>query len=124
MKTEPNGPKRWEKFDFELACAELCGKGHYSMRRIFKIVSQKNSMPGMPPGIFLFVPNCGKEDDPNKDKGLDIEISQRAEEFSTSFKSAVESTVATERTLTFNHIGFETGSVTLSANSKMSWIIW
>ncbi len=37
---EPNGPKRWEKFEFELACAELCGKGHYSMRRVVRIVPQ------------------------------------------------------------------------------------
>ena len=38
---DPNGPKRWEKFDYELACAELCGKGHYSMRRVLKVVSQE-----------------------------------------------------------------------------------
>ena len=118
-KTEPNGPKRWEKFDFELACAELCGKGHYSMRRIFKIVSQEEFDAWYATQESFYLSQIrGKEDDPNKDKVLDIEISQRAEEFSTSFKSAVESTVATERTLTFNHIGFETGSATLSANSK------
>ena len=33
---EPDGPQRWELFDYELACAELCGKGHYSMRRVLK----------------------------------------------------------------------------------------
>jgi len=33
--------KRYETFDYELACAELCGKGHYSMRRVIKIVSQE-----------------------------------------------------------------------------------
>jgi len=33
--------KRWETFDYELACAELCGKGHYSMRRVIKIVSEE-----------------------------------------------------------------------------------
>lgn len=32
--------KRWETFDYELACAELCGKGHYSMRRVVKVVEQ------------------------------------------------------------------------------------
>ena len=37
---EPNGPKKWEVFNYELACAELCGKGHYSMRRILKVVNQ------------------------------------------------------------------------------------
>ena len=38
--TEPDGPQRWETFEYELACAELCGKGHFSMRRIVRIVSQ------------------------------------------------------------------------------------
>ena len=38
---EPNGPKKWEVFNFELACAELCGNGHFSMRRVIKIVSNE-----------------------------------------------------------------------------------
>ena len=32
---------RLKKFDYELACAELCGNGHYSMRRIVEIVSEE-----------------------------------------------------------------------------------
>jgi cytochrome c oxidase subunit 2 len=39
-KNDPE-KKRWEMFDYELACAELCGKGHYSMRRIIKIVTME-----------------------------------------------------------------------------------
>ncbi|MCP4437729.1 MAG: cytochrome c oxidase subunit II [Aureispira sp.] len=39
-KNDPN-KQRWETFDYELACAELCGRGHYSMRRIVKIVSDE-----------------------------------------------------------------------------------
>ena len=35
---EPNGPRKWEVFNFELACAELCGNGHFSMKRIVKVV--------------------------------------------------------------------------------------
>ncbi len=33
--------QRWEMFNYELACAELCGKGHYSMRNLVKIVSEE-----------------------------------------------------------------------------------
>lgn len=40
-ESDPEGPQRWEVFEYELACAELCGKGHYSMRKIVRIVSQK-----------------------------------------------------------------------------------
>ncbi len=37
--TDPESKPRWQEFQFELACAELCGRGHYSMRRIVEIVS-------------------------------------------------------------------------------------
>jgi len=36
---DPNGPTRWEAFNFELACAELCGKSHFSMKKIVKVVT-------------------------------------------------------------------------------------
>jgi len=39
--TDPESKARWEEFNFELACAELCGKGHYSMRRQVDIVTQE-----------------------------------------------------------------------------------
>lgn len=38
---DPESKMRWEEFNFELACAELCGKSHYSMRKVVKVVSQE-----------------------------------------------------------------------------------
>jgi len=29
-----------QKFDFELACAELCGASHFNMRRVVKVVEE------------------------------------------------------------------------------------
>lgn len=40
LAEEPDGPKLWEAFNYELACAELCGASHFSMRRIVRIVTQ------------------------------------------------------------------------------------
>jgi len=37
---DPTSAPRWESFDYELACAELCGKGHYSMRKVVRIVTE------------------------------------------------------------------------------------
>ena len=37
---DPESKMLWEEFNYELACAELCGKSHYSMRRIVRIVTQ------------------------------------------------------------------------------------
>ena len=36
---DPTSAPRWENFEYELACAELCGKGHYSMKKIVRIVT-------------------------------------------------------------------------------------
>ncbi len=35
---EPDGPKKWETFNYVLACAELCGKGHFSMKKEVVVV--------------------------------------------------------------------------------------
>jgi cytochrome c oxidase subunit 2 len=116
---DPNGPKRWEKFDYELACAELCGKGHYSMRRVLKIVSPEEYEAWYKQQKSFYLTEMrGKAEDPNKDKVLDIEVRERAKEFGENIKKAVESTTATDKTLTLQHINFETGSATLTANSK------
>lgn len=72
---DPNGPKRWEKFDYELACAELCGKGHYSMRRVFKIVSEQEYESWIAQQESFYMTQIrGKDGDPNKGKRLPIDV--------------------------------------------------
>jgi cytochrome c oxidase subunit 2 len=39
--SDPTSAPRWKKFDYELACAELCGNGHFSMRRVVEIVTEE-----------------------------------------------------------------------------------
>lgn len=44
VPTDPEDPEsdpKWKTFNYELACAELCGKGHYSMRKLVRIVSEE-----------------------------------------------------------------------------------
>jgi cytochrome c oxidase subunit 2 len=40
INTETGNPK-WQDFQFELACTELCGKSHFAMQRIVKVVTQE-----------------------------------------------------------------------------------
>lgn len=116
---DPTGPKRWEKFDYELACAELCGKGHYSMRRVLRIVSQEEFDAWYKQQQSFYLTQIReKEDDPNRGKVLDIEVKQREKEFSLAVERAVTAVNAVEKTITLNHIGFETGSATLTENSR------
>jgi len=116
---DPTGPKRWEKFEYELACAELCGKGHYSMRRVFRVVSQEEYDAWYRQQESFYLTQVrGKEDDPNKGKVLDMEVQQRAKAFSESIKTAVEATNPADKTLALENISFETGSATLTADSR------
>ncbi len=117
---DPTGPKRWEKFDYELNCAELCGKGHYSMRRVFKIVSQEeyNAWVAKQESFYLTQVR-GKEGDPNMNTGtLPVEAGMRAKLFGENMKKAVESTKLADKTLQLNHVNFETGSAALIPDSE------
>lgn len=118
-KDEPNGPKRWEKFEYELACAELCGKGHYSMKRIFKVVPQEEyDAWAKKQESFYLTQIRNKDEDPNKGMVLESEVPMRAKAFSESVKKAVESANAADKTIRLDNIMFETGSATLTADSK------
>lgn len=117
--TDPTGKKRWEAFEYELACAELCGKGHYAMRRIFKVVSQEEFDAWYKKQESFYLTQIrNKDEDPNKGKPLDLEVRQRAAQFSENMKKAVESTNEADKTLTLQNINFETGSATLTADSR------
>ena len=35
------GNPKWQDFQFELACTELCGKSHFAMQRVVKVVTQE-----------------------------------------------------------------------------------
>jgi len=119
--TEPDGPTRWEAFDYELACAELCGKGHYSMRRVLEIVepevyeewvAEKNASPYFKDNIR------GTDADPYKDKLLGYEIENRAAELKTDFASALASTEVDARIVNLKHVFFQTGSSNLDDKSQ------
>jgi cytochrome c oxidase subunit II len=36
-----DGIPRWQAFNFELACTELCGRSHYAMQRFVEVVTQE-----------------------------------------------------------------------------------
>lgn len=117
--TDPTSPKRWEAFEYELACAELCGKSHYSMKRILRVVSQEEYDAWLAKQqSFYFTQIRGKEDDPNKGKVLDMEVPLRAKEFSENVKKAVESANSSDKTLTLQNINFESGAAKLTAESR------
>lgn len=73
---DPEGKQLWEVFNYELACAELCGSGHFSMRRIVRIVSDAEYEEWLAQQSSYYLANIRNGDeDPLKGQMIEIEKS-------------------------------------------------
>jgi cytochrome c oxidase subunit 2 len=118
---DPESKERWEMFDYELACAELCGKSHYAMRRIVEIVTreeynewmaEKNTKP------YYRTTIRGTDADPRKGELLDIEKKNRNIELTSEFTLATESESLKDKIINLKNIFYEIGSATLDNQSQ------
>lgn len=117
-ESDPELGTKAENFNYELACAELCGKGHYSMRKIVEIVSEEEYKEWLSSQNSYYMSNVrNTEDDPFKGELLDIEIKSQKREFFKEFNTALESEDE-DVSLRLKNINFEFGSANLTANSK------
>ena len=117
-ETDPSIGTKWENFNYELACAELCGKGHYSMRKIVKIVTEEEYKGWLETQNSYYLSNVRNKDfDPNKGKFLDVDIKSQKKEFFNEFNEAMESADSIV-SLKLKNINFEKGSAKLTNNSE------
>tara|TARA_Y100000385_G_C13074196_1_gene630584 strand:- start:554 stop:2062 length:1509 start_codon:yes stop_codon:yes gene_type:complete len=116
--TEPDGPQRWEMFNYELACAELCGKGHYSMRRVLRIVSEEEYNKWLKEQSSYYMTNIrNTDDDPFKGNLLPIEAEERAKDLGLEVQKAITADDF-ERSIRLTNLFFDTGSATLKEDSN------
>jgi cytochrome c oxidase subunit 2 len=139
---DPSAGKRWEKFDYELACAELCGKGHFSMRRVVRIVSEDEYKKWLGEQKSVYLSQVrGTDDDPLKGKDLGIpgdstvvksitavgdanavptadQLKERGAAFDAAVASAVVAKTDAEKIIRLNYVNFETNAAKLTANSQ------
>lgn len=116
-ETEPDGPKRYEAFNYELACAELCGRSHFSMRREVKIVSQGEYDEWIAAQSSYYLQSIrGSDDDPHKNKLLDFEIKDRRTEFNDNFNKALSADI--DKIIRLKYVNFQTGSANLTPLSR------
>jgi len=116
---EPEGDQLWQRFDYELACAELCGSGHFSMKRIVRIVTEDEYKAWVEKQQSFYLSQVrGSESDPNTDKWFPQEISERKDAFNTNLETARSAAGAESRTLRFEYVNFETGSDKLTSASQ------
>ncbi len=120
---DPNEPDKmlWQTFKYELACAELCGTGHWSMRKLVRIVTEdeyniwlKEQQPYYMTSIY------GTADDPWPIDGRlpGIVADSRKQEFSDAFDTARNATDADGKTFVLKYVTFEKGSAALTDLSK------
>lgn len=125
MPSDPNDPNsdpKWKAFNYELACAELCGKGHYSMRRVVKVVSLEEweKWNASQKSHYLTTVR-NTEDDPLKGQPLESEAKMKTEELKSMLKKALDTSnvKAEDRIIQLDNIYFETGSSTLNKISEI-----
>lgn len=116
---DPNSDPLWKTFEYELACAELCGMGHYSMKKIVKIVEEDEYEQWYRQQTSFYMDNIrGTEDDPNKDILLGVEIQQRKQDFNMAVDKALAETNDSLKVIRLNYVTFETGSANLTPLSR------
>lgn len=119
--TDPESKTRWEEFNYELACAELCGKGHYSMKRIVEIVTREEYEEWIAGKESFYKTNIrGTESDPLKEERLlGFEIEARKDELKADFTKAANPDAAeADRTIQLKNVFYNTGSAALDALSR------
>ena len=125
--SDPESKMLWEEFNYELACAELCGRSHYSMRRIVRIVTQDEYDAWLAKQQSYYATAIrGKDSDPNKGKLLDYEIKQNKEALNMSVEKAMVDTgipaapgeAVDLKTIRLDYVQFVTASSELTADSK------
>ena len=118
---DPNDPEKqlWETFNYELACAELCGRGHYSMRKVVRIVEEDEYEDWLKTqnSYYLSVIR-GTDEDPFKDELLDFEVEARKAELDKALKGILELERPQDTTHIFQYVNFETGSAQLDKLSR------
>ncbi len=121
QQPDPNEPEKqlWQTFDYELACAELCGKGHFSMRKKVRVVTEEEYDQWLAKQKSFYLSNIRHTDeDPFKDDLLPMEIEAQKKEFNDALSKAMKEEDADKKVVVFHHVNFKTGSAELTALSR------
>ncbi|MDQ3140911.1 MAG: OmpA family protein [Bacteroidota bacterium] len=121
--SDPNSPPKWKAFEYELACAELCGKGHYSMRRLVKVVTPEEYEKWHATQKSYYLTSVrNNEGDPFKGKPVQAELINLAQELQTNLDKALDTLNKNveDRTIRLYNLYFETGSTVLTFESELA----
>ena len=118
---DPDDPEKqlWETRDFELACAELCGTGHWNMRKTVRIVEMDEYEAWLAEQKSFYMDNIrGTKDDPHTDMLFAPEIAERRAEFNKEATTALDTPEDDDNTLILKYVTFKAGSAELTELSR------
>lgn len=118
---DPESQTLWEAFGYELACSELCGTGHYSMKKQVKIVELEEYEEWLKTQNSYYLGNImGTEQDPWPINGElpSVLTKARTAEFLTDMNKAMTTDIDAERIVLLKYVMFETGKSSLDALSR------
>ncbi|WP_116124712.1 OmpA family protein [Lewinella sp. IMCC34183] len=112
---ETEGKQLWETRNFELACAELCGIGHYSMARTVNILEQDDFDTWYAQQESYYETSVkGTKDDPM----FMADVKQRRTDFNQAVSTAMGTSSDEDNYLTLDYVTFEEGTATLGGDSE------
>ncbi len=116
---DPNSSPLWKTFEYELACAELCGKGHFSMRKLVRIVEEEEYNAWVREQSSYYESSIrGTDEDPLKGVVTDADKVKRKQDFNLAVEKALSSTKAEEKVIRLDYVYFKTNSSELEEKSK------
>jgi len=116
---DPTSDPRWKTFNYELACAELCGTGHSSMRRLVRIVEMdeyKAWLAEQPSYYLSTIRNT--DDDPYKGQVVAAELALQKADLISAVTNAMSAKDSIDRVVRLKNVSYETGSANLTAVSS------
>mgnify|MGYP000076200498 CR=1 FL=1 len=119
--TDPESLTRWEAFGYELACSELCGTGHYSMKKQVRIVEMDEYEEWLKTQNSYYVGNIvGTDQDPWPINGElpSVLTKARTAEFMADMDKAMKTEKDAERVVLLKYVMYETGKSSLDALSR------
>ncbi len=116
---DETSPPRWKNFEYELACAELCGKGHFSMRKLVRIVEPDEYRAWLDQQQSLYLSSIrNTDDDPYKGQPVQAELNVQRRELYSDFANALVGVDSADRIIRLRNVTYTTGSAALTSMSS------
>ncbi len=116
---DPNSDPLWKTFEYELACMELCGSGHFSMKKIVRIVSEDEYKDWLSQQQSYFFSSIrGGAEDPYGEGPVGQEFETRKQELLSAVETVLGAEDDASKSVELNYVKFESGSATLKDFSR------